>query len=291
MKIKSIIACTLLSLTIVFSATGQTPTRPRSNQPQWEYLVVSFGKVYFSDPMTDPEAKSSGLSKLLSFSQAGIVIAKEGLSTQKSMDTLGKFGWELVGAVGVIGGDQEMLFKRAYDEGRSKQEEELIRQEGEKLRKILEDERTKSSLAVPATELVDLDEAERIEARNANRRAQEERFKTSTASVISGSVKTKSVLSNSTSATDTDLSANIVIDGTTQLLTGGNKYRSSEAKRLGESTLKAIMSAAGIREDTSYGRDSMLSYLLGKVKVSVDVVIVFGGKERVVATARSGGSW
>ncbi|MBK8302335.1 MAG: hypothetical protein IPK98_02520 [Chloracidobacterium sp.] len=51
------------------------------------------------------------------------------------------------------------------------------------------------------------------------------------------------------------------------------------------------MSAAGIREDTSYGRDSMLSYLLGKVKVSVDVVIVFGGKERVVATARSGGSW
>ncbi|MBK8302336.1 MAG: hypothetical protein IPK98_02525 [Chloracidobacterium sp.] len=184
MKIKSIIACTLLSLTIVFSATGQTPTRPRSNQPQWEYLVVSFGKVYFSDPMTDPEAKSSGLSKLLSFSQAGIVIAKEGLSTQKSMDTLGKFGWELVGAVGVIGGDQEMLFKRAYDEGRSKQEEELIRQEGEKLRKILEDERTKSSLAVPATELVDLDEAERIEARNANRRAQEERFKTSTASVI-----------------------------------------------------------------------------------------------------------
>lgn len=291
MKIKSIIAFTLLSFAIVFSVTAQTATRTRTNQAQWEYLVVSFGKVYFSDPMTDPEAKSSGLSKLLSFSQAGIVIAKEGLTTQKPMDTLGKFGWELVAIVGAIGGDQEMLFKRPYDESRSKQEEELIRQEGENLRKILEAERAKATRSAPATELVDVDEVERMEARNANRRAQEERFKTSTASVITGLIKAKSVLSNSNSATDINLSADIVVDGTSQLLTDGNKYRSSQAKTLAESTLRSIMSAAGIREERTYGSDTSIAYILGKVKVSVDVIILFGGKERVVATARSGGSW
>ncbi len=61
-----------------------TPQRPGpTRQPvggttegkQWEYLVVSFGKVYFSDPVSETDIKTSGLSKLVSFSKAGIVIA------------------------------------------------------------------------------------------------------------------------------------------------------------------------------------------------------------------------
>jgi hypothetical protein len=93
-------------------ATAQTAARPKiSSSTQWEYLVISLGKVYFSNPVSDPDAKSSGLSKLLSFSEAGLITAQEGLSTQKSMDSLGKFGWELVGVVGAIGGDQETFSK------------------------------------------------------------------------------------------------------------------------------------------------------------------------------------
>ena len=281
----------LVLLSTVISISGQTAARTKPTHPQWEYLVVSFGKVYFSDPTTDPDAKESGLSKLLSFSQAGIVIAKESLTTQKPMDTLGKYGWELVSVVGAIGGDQEMLFKRPYDENRSKQEEELIRQEGENLRKILEAERARATRTAPSTELVDLDEVERIEARNANRRTQEVRFKSATSSLMTGPISTKSVLSNARTDSDVDLTAIIEVDGTSRLLTEGNKYRTSQAKALAESTLKSIMSAAGIREERAYGSDTSIAYILGKVKVSVDVVITFGGKEKVVATARSGGSW
>lgn len=287
MNIKSLVATALLIFTIVFTVTGQTATRPRSNQPQWEYLVVSFGKVYFSNPLTDPETKEIGYSKLLSFSQAGIVTAQEGLSTQRSMDTLGKFGWELVGVLGAIGGDQEMLFKRPFDESRSKQEGELIKQEGENLRKILEAERAKTSRSAPATELVDLDEIDRIEARNTNRKSQEDRLRTSTASV--STAKAKSILSNSDSATDVDVTSTFVVDGTSQLLADGNKYRSGAAKQLAESTLRSLMSAAGVKEE----RFAMgtTGFLIGKVKISVEVVINFGGKEKVVGTARSGGSW
>lgn len=287
MKIQSIVALALLSVTIAFSAHGQTPTRARSNQLQWEYLVVSFGKVYFSNPFTDPESKEIGYSKLLSFSQAGIVTAQEGLSTQRSMDTLGKFGWELGGIIGAIGGDQEMLFKRSYDESRSKQEEELIKQEGENLRKILEAERAKASRSAPPTELVDLDEIDRIEARNANRKTQEDRLRAATASVPNA--KAKSILSNSYSATDVDVSATFVIDGTSALLTDGNKYRSGAAKQLAESTLRSVMSAAGVKEDR-YSTGTT-GYILGKVKISVEVAINHGGKEKIAATARSGGSW
>lgn len=289
MKIKPslLFVSALLSFVVFCSSNGQAQPRPRSNQPQWEYLVVSFGKVFFSNPMTDPEAKEIGYSKLLSFSQAGIVTAQEALSTQRSMDTLGKFGWELVGVVGAIGGDQEMLFKRPFDESRSKQEEELIKQEGENLRKILEAERAKTSRAAPATELVDLDEIDRIEARNANRKGQEDRLRTATASV--STAKPKSILSNSYSANDVDVTATFVVDGTTELLTDGNKYRSGAAKQLAESTLKSLMEAAGVREGRF--RTGTTGYVLGDVKISVEVVINFGGKEKIVATARSGGSW
>lgn len=262
-----------------------------SKQSQWEYLVISFGKVYFSNPLTDSEAKASGDSKLISFSQEGIVLANEGLTTQRYMDTLGKFGWELVSVVGAIGGDQEMLFKRPFDENRSKQEEELIKKEGERIRNLVLEERSKVAAAVPATELVDLDDAERIAARNANRRSQEERLKQAAQSVTDYPMTIESVVSNAYSAKDTDVTISIISDGTNALLTDGNKYRSSEAKKLADSIAKAIVRAAGVKERESYGSDSSLGYMLGKVKISVEVVIKHNGKNKTVATSRTGGDW
>ena len=85
-----------------------------SSAKQWEYLVISFGKTLFTDPTDNPETKAVGLSKLLSYSKAGVVSAQEALGTQSQMDTLGKFGWELIDIVGAIGGDQEMVFRRAF---------------------------------------------------------------------------------------------------------------------------------------------------------------------------------
>ncbi|QQS42214.1 MAG: hypothetical protein IPM63_04520 [Acidobacteriota bacterium] len=249
----------------------------------WEYLVVSFGKVYFSNPLTDPDSKSLGRSKLISFSEAGFIVAQEGMSVQRYMDTLGKFGWELVGVVGAIGGDQEMLFKRPYREGRSQKEAELIKKEAELLAKARSD--------LSTGELVDLDEVERIAARDQHRRSQEDRMRTALSSVTAFQFKIKSLSSSAASPKDSDVRVELVVDGTTNLLRDGNKYRASEAKKLAESAASTVMSAARVTETNTYGGDSSLAFYLGDVKVSVEVVITVNGKEKVVATKQTGGKW
>lgn len=62
---------------------------------------MSFGKTIFSDPIADPTIKTAGESKRLAFSKAGIVMVQEAVGTQQ-MDALGRFGWEMVGTVGLV---------------------------------------------------------------------------------------------------------------------------------------------------------------------------------------------
>lgn len=157
--IRNLFSGTLLSFVFVvtaLTASSATPKTTPRNSPaitpstisftkQFEYLVVSFGKTLFTNPDDNPETKAVGLSKLLSYSKAGVVSAKEALVTQNQMDTLGKFGWELVDIVGIIGGDQEMVFRRTYDPERSKQEAVLIKEEGERL--IVEQQEATARLA------------------------------------------------------------------------------------------------------------------------------------------------
>ncbi|HEY9855605.1 MAG TPA: hypothetical protein V6D05_07700, partial [Stenomitos sp.] len=76
------------------SSTGPAPAAA----DEWEYLVVSNGKVYFGNPSKQ--------------STASVAFSEEATSTQSALDKLGQEGWELVGVVGLIGGDQEFLLKR-----------------------------------------------------------------------------------------------------------------------------------------------------------------------------------
>ncbi|MNX57950.1 hypothetical protein D3C86_887760 [compost metagenome] len=82
------------------SITGDRPAAA----DEWEYLVVSSGKVYFSSP-SKQVVDASGSIFAAPFSQ-------EAVSTQSALDKLGKEGWELVTIVGQIGGDQEFILKR-----------------------------------------------------------------------------------------------------------------------------------------------------------------------------------
>ena len=76
-------------------------------QQKWEYMVICPGKVGFSSPFASPMDKSAGLSIGTS-----ILPPTEALDTETILDNAGKVGWELVTVVGVIGGDQEFVFKR-----------------------------------------------------------------------------------------------------------------------------------------------------------------------------------
>ena len=68
---------------------------------RWEYLVIAHGKVYFTTDLVKAEA--------FTYKDASL---HESVETENVLDEAGAMGWELVDVVGVIGGDQEFIFKR-----------------------------------------------------------------------------------------------------------------------------------------------------------------------------------
>lgn len=171
------------------AAPAATPAKPQAQTPtivsstvsgQWEYLVISFGKTFFSSAV-DLEAKKTGQSKLMIYGPLGGVIASEALDTQAQVDTLGKYGWELIGVLGAIGGDQQWVFKRPFDAARAATEAAQIRREGAELaaarEKAAREEAAKPAAApAPITELVNLDAREAEAKRNADNQAVRQRF-------------------------------------------------------------------------------------------------------------------
>ena len=97
-----VVAC--LGLTLAATAQAQEIV-------EWEYLVVSYGTTYFTDPVLNLEGEA-GASKILLLSELGITLPREATELQRDIDVLGRFGWELVAVVGTIGGDQQIVFKR-----------------------------------------------------------------------------------------------------------------------------------------------------------------------------------
>ncbi|GAA5438237.1 hypothetical protein [Deinococcus aquaticus] len=149
-------------------ATSAAPTIKVSTDGHWEYLVISFGKTYYSSP-TDIAAKQTGESKLMIFGPLGGVVASEAIDVQRQIDTLGRYGWDLVTVIGSIGGDQQWVFKRRYDPARAAVEAAQIKKEGDDLAaardKAAKDAAAKP-VAPPITQLVDLD-AQEASARQA----------------------------------------------------------------------------------------------------------------------------
>jgi len=242
---------------------------------QWEYLVVSFGKIRFIDPTDTPELKTKGLSKLVSYSKLGVVSASEALTTQFQMDTLGKFGWELVGVVGAIGGDQELLFKRPFNPGQSKLEAAIIKKEGETLLAAQNEEATMLAVKLKSkVDLVDLDALERAEAIDKNRRSQEDHLKKAISDFSEYPVTSVNVRSTADSPTGTEVRAEIVVDGSAVLLKDGNIYRKSEAKTLAEKVSKELALKAGVRND---------SYRYSGVTLNVSIKVTYKGVSEIVA--------
>jgi len=290
----SYIVLILLCLPQILSAQSARPSSPpvaaqstRPTGPQWEYLVISFGKTYFSDPNAEPETKTKGLSKLISYSRIGVVSATEALTVEWQMDTLGKFGWELVGIVGAIGGDQQMVFRRRYDPTQSRAEAALIREEGERL--LATQRQLASDLA--QADFVDLDEVERIAAIAQTRQTEETRLRSAIDSLRNPAINNVKIVSTASAPNGSAVRAEVTVDGSVQLLREGNKYRSQEAQTLSNQIAAAIYSAAGLISEYGAASSSNLGYSLGEVKISVSISVSNQGKQKTVATAVTGGKW
>jgi hypothetical protein len=145
---------TAVLLLLAAAVYSQQTSSGSLGRAEWEYLVISYGKTYFADPI-----KSQNYAAITA--QAG----QEAVSLQKSLDGLGKLGWELVAVIGNIGGDQELLLKRKSDPSLGKKEQDyLAKQSAQAMTDLMNrykkqaDESAKAEkLAADKKILVDLD--------------------------------------------------------------------------------------------------------------------------------------
>ncbi|MDL2345224.1 hypothetical protein QOL99_13850 [Deinococcus sp. MIMF12] len=248
-------ATTALSMAAAQTRPPTTPAAPPASTPattkttptivsatvsgQWEYLVISFGKTYFSSP-ADLQAKTSGQSKLMIYGPLGGVVASEALDTQAQVDTLGKYGWELIGVLGAIGGDQQWVFKRPYDAARAATEAAQIRREGAELaaarEKAAREAAAKPAPATPTTptELVDLDAREAQAKREAENQTLRNRI--SSALQLTGWPMARVDAAGLSVMTydgkpNTSGQVTVMLDATQRALTG-NTYRQSAVDAL-----------------------------------------------------------
>jgi hypothetical protein len=205
---------------------------------------------------------------------------------QSQMDTLGKFGWELVSIVGVIGGDQEMVFRRPYDPDQSKAEAALIREEGERLLAAQKD----LAAELAQADFVDLDATERAAATTETRQKEEARLRAAIQGLNNSAIVDIRVVSTARAPEGSDVTAEVVVDGSSQLLKDGNKYRASEALTLAKQIALEIYNAAGLKQGYSFMTPAS-GFYGGEVKVSVSIRVSKQGKQKIVATANVGGQW
>lgn len=199
---------------------------PNASGTQWEYIVVSYGKTLFGAP-----------DKTLAYRGLGLPEGQEGTTLQKSLDILGRFGWETVAFVGQIGGDQQVVLKRKFDRSRAADESQAIAKNKEvylkDLADILERQERRAQSEAKAAEtsggdgkLIELDAAERARVvRERMTKLQE----TAKAAIAQSELAQIGVFSYSPITNySVDLTITVEVDLTAQFLKNGNSYSQKE---------------------------------------------------------------
>lgn len=193
---------------------------------QWEYLVITFGKALFGSP-----------EKTLAYKTVGIDNGNEATNLQSNFDILGRFGWELISVLGVIGGDQQIILKRKYDKARSANEYGLI-QNGKELYlkdlqdiiqrslRLSEEQKKLEEQYLNKAKLINLDEVERSKKR--------EELKLLLKNSYTKRFEQTEISKNATfsfefkSAFSSDILITINVDLTGKFLINGNSYHGDE---------------------------------------------------------------
>ncbi|GAA0523901.1 hypothetical protein [Deinococcus depolymerans] len=283
-----LVSSTLLTTSTSLAAAGApaaptpAPTVKVSPDGQWEYLVISFGKTYFSSA-ADIAAKQSGQGKLMLFGPLGGVVASEALDVQAQVDTLGRYGWELITVLGAIGGDQEWVFKRRFDPARAASEAAQIKKEGAALAAAREQAAKDAAAKVPATELVDLDAQEARAKRDATEKAVRDGVAARLTLPGWPTVKLDTsglyVYSTSSGGVNTSGSVTVTLDATPRALSG-NTYRGSQVTALIEEYLRTLAAQGRSVEKSNYS-----SCVNGGTAFKVAASVKFNGEWREVSAS------
>lgn len=236
------------------------------SENQFEYLVVSFGKTYFSELR----------SKTMAYWDQGISKTAQGATSfEKDLDILGQHGWEVVSILGAIGGDQQVTLKRLHDDARTTSELRTIEENSEKvvngfLESLLaEDEKFKQEAASVEITLVELDayEAEqaKYEAEQAEQKTRYELETTATNFLNRFTINPKGISyeweTDSYSKKD-KVNIELKYDVTKDCLININQYRQSDVEQLLNSYGEQIK-AIPIPKDslTSISLDGYITYM------------------------------
>jgi hypothetical protein len=218
-------------------AQAQAQVAAKPPEVQWEYLVVSYGKTIFGAPEKTLAYRSIGLS----------ATAQEANEVQRSLDVLGRFGWEVITIVGTIGGDQQIVFKRRYDRARSVNEaSEILKGREVFLRDLLDimerESRIRDEAAAAAEaernrpRLIELDA---VDAAQMRARLSAERKAALEAAIAGTPWGSRATIKVRPEGTSTYIDA--VLDGTPDFLKNGNTYRKSEVASWVKSNLLSAL--------------------------------------------------
>ena len=100
----------VLVLVGVSALSGAKVLASSYSQQRWEYLIVTPGKVHWCGESPFFNNCAPGTAKADVSAATGF--QGESVKLEQQLSKLGEQGWELVTVVGMIGGDQEFIFKR-----------------------------------------------------------------------------------------------------------------------------------------------------------------------------------
>jgi len=264
-----------------FSLSAQTSFKIASSEG-WEYLIVSV--------LTLSDKENLNVSEKWIGRRQGNVGFSQDAQTQNEFDRLGKLDWELVGIFSVNMNDQpsfnnsKFIFKRKFDAARSERE-------AEELKKLENEIKNALPNTGMATDLIELDQAEFKAKQNevadrAKAKLEQAIKNTSIVSVVN--------LTIAYSDNSKQTYAEIVVDGSSALLEGANKYRLSEAKRYARQIAAELFNKIGLRQvspnEDFYNEYGNFSYR-GEVTVKFSIVINYNGATRTVAVGYISGNW
>lgn len=243
----------------------QQASSPHSADPQWEYIVVSYGKTLFDSPQ-----------KTLAYRTLGLSGGSEAIDFESNLDIMGRFGWELVTVVGTIGGDQQVVLKRKYDKSRAANEYGMILRGKElylkdlgdiieRSNRLAEESRRQAEAERIKPRLVDLDALDEHAARQRKFQTIEKSYtdafqRTELAPNSTIIVKRKHTFSN-------DIIVEIRTNLTESFLKDGNSYRRKEVVAYLKSQIQQYRF-----------KDSALDKFDG-VKISASGFIRFSGED------------
>ena len=246
----------------------------KSNEINWELLEVSGQKYSNNFGITKYYRTFNYLTSGISF------IAQDSLEWMKDSN------WELVSVYGYEGGSS-LFFKRIYDKQRTEKEIERLKKDFEK-----------GSPAVANTGVIDLDLVE--DDQKARELALSEKIKyANLLKQINGlPLKIVSLETTSDNPKVSKVAIELVLDATALLVKDGKSYRSSEAEKYFQETVRQILDKLNAQSNSSSttGNSRIFSSgnlkpekiggfknFYGDVNLKISVIVDLNGQQNIVS--------